>query len=140
MPGRSWLAEQLQVAMDVVEGGTALKTAAQFYRIPPSTLSDRVSGRSLTGKRGPPLVLSIEEEKALEDYMVQMADYGHPLSMEQLRLKVALHTQERPTPFTNGIRGPAWAHWFKKRHPNLALRQSQDLDVAQGQVFMPSKC
>ena len=75
-------------------------------------------------------MLSIEEENALEDYMVQMADYGHPLSMEQLRLKVALLTQERPTPFTNGSPGPAWARWFKKRHPNLALRQSQGLDVA----------
>ena len=68
--------------MDAVEGGAALKTAARFYGIPPSTLSDRVSGQSLIGKRRLPSVLSTEEEKALEDYMVQMADYGHLLSME----------------------------------------------------------
>ena len=50
-------------------------------------------------------MLSTKEEKALEDYMEQMANYGHPLSMEQLRLKVALLTQERSMPFTNGIPG-----------------------------------
>ena len=136
---RSWSVHQLQAAMDAVEGGAALKTAARFYGISPSTLSDRVSGRSLTGKRGPPSVLSTEEKNALEDYMVQMADYGHPLSIEQLRLKVALLTQERPTPFTNGIPGPAWARWFKKRHPNLALWQSQGLDVARAKGLCPAK-
>ena len=62
--------------------------------------------------------------------MIQMADFGHPLSIEQLRLKVALLTQERPTPFTNGILRPAWVRWFKKRHLALALCQSQGLDVA----------
>ena len=134
----SWSFQQLQATMDAVEDGAALKTAARFYGIPPSTLSDWISGRSLTGKRGPPSVLSTEEENALEDYMVQMADYGHPLSMEQLRLKVALLTQERPTPFTNGIPGPAWARWFKKRHPNLALRQSQGLDVARAKGLCPT--
>ena len=90
-----------------------------------------MTGQSLSGKRGLSLVLSTQEEKALEEYMVQMADIGHPLSMEQLRLKVALLTQEKSTPFTNGIPGPTWVHCFKKRHPNLALCQSYaNLDVA----------
>ena len=123
--------------MDAVEGGAPLKTAAHFYGIPPSTLSDRLSGRSLSGKHGPPTILSTEEEKVLEEYMIQMADLGHPLSMEQLRLKIALLTQERPTPFTNGVPGPAWVRWFKKRHLALSLRQSQGLDVARVKGLCP---
>ena len=110
-----------------------LKTASRFHGIPPNTLSDRLSGCSLSGKRGPPSVLSTQEEKVLEEYMIQMADLGHPLSMEQLRLKVALLTQEKPTPFTNGIPGPTWVRWFKKKHPALALQQSQGLDVARAE-------
>ena len=128
---------QLHAAMEAVEGGNPLKIAARFHGIPPSTLSDRLSGRSLSGKRGPPSVLSAEEEKMLEDYMIQMADLGHPLSLEQLRLKVALLTQERPMPFTNGVPGPAWVRWFKKRHPALSLWQSQGLDVARAKGLCP---
>ena len=123
--------------MDAVEGDAPLKMAACLYGIPPNTLSDHLSGHSLSGKRGPPSVLSSQEEKLLEEYVIQMANLGHPLSMELLRLKVALLTQERPTPFTNGIPGSAWVRWFKKRHHILALRQSQGLDVAQAKGLCP---
>ena len=35
-------------------------------------------------------MLTVDEEATLETYMIDMAEYGHPLSIEQLRLKVAL--------------------------------------------------
>ena len=50
-------------------------------------------------------MLTIDEEAILETYMIDMAHYSHPLSTEQLRLKVVLIIQERPTPFTDGIPG-----------------------------------
>ena len=59
-----------------------------------------------------------------------MQNCGHPLSMEDLRLKVALITQERVTPFRDGIPGDSWVRWFKKRHPDLTMRQSQGLEFA----------
>ena len=62
--------------------------------------------------------------------MVQMADHGLPLTIEQLKLKVALLTQERATPFLNGIPGYGWLHWFQKCHPTLTTRQSQGLEVS----------
>ena len=62
--------------------------------------------------------------------MREMADYGHPLTTKQLKLKVALLTQERPTPFTNGIPGYSWLMWFHNRHPNLTVRQSQRLEFS----------
>ena len=72
----------------------------------------------------PALVLKQEEEQSLESYMIKMADYGHSLTTEELRLKVALLTQEKVTPFKDGIPGNSWFIWFKKRHPNLTTRQS----------------
>ena len=69
-------------------------------------------------------MLSVEEEAALEKYMIDMAEYGHPLSIEQLRWKVALMTQERPTSFTDGIPGRGWLRWFKNRHLDLLVRQA----------------
>ena len=66
-----------------------------------------------------------------------MQDYGQPLSMQQLRLKVATITQERVTPFHDGIPGGSWVRWFKKRHPELTLRTSQGLDFARARGLYP---
>ena len=55
-------------------------------------------------------MLTVDEEATLETYMIDMAEYGHLLSIEQLRLKVALITQERPTPFIDGIPRRRWCH------------------------------
>ena len=116
--------------MEAIEGEACIKTAARFYGIPPSSLIDYLTGRCQGRKRGPPLVLTVDEEAALKTYMIDMANYGHPLSTEQLRLKVALMTQERPTPFTDGIPGRGWLRWFKKRHPDLTRRQAQGLEIS----------
>ena len=34
------------------------------------------------------------------------------------------------TPFRDGILAEGWLKWFKKRHPNLTLRQSEGLEFA----------
>jgi hypothetical protein len=58
-----------------------------------------------------------------------MQDLGFPLSISQVKLKVAMITQDRDTPFTDGIPGPSWLHWFKRRHPELSMRMAQGLDA-----------
>ena len=100
--------------MEAVEQGASIKTATRSYGIPPTSLTYHLIGRSQGKKREPPPVLTMQEESALEKYMTDMADYGHPLSIEHLRLKVALLTQERPTPFIDGIPRREWLRWFKK--------------------------
>jgi hypothetical protein len=59
------------------------------------------------------------------------------MTILQLRLKVALITQDRMTPFTNGIPGPRWLRWFKKRHPELSLRLAQGLDAKRARSLCP---
>ena len=61
--------------------------------------------------------------------MLEMARLAHPLTPTDLKLKVAKICQTRPTPFSDGILGKSWLHWFRKRHPNLVLRQSQVLEL-----------
>ena len=75
-------------------------------------------------------MLTNDEKNALEEYILKMQEYGLPLSMDQLHFKVAEMTQQRVTPFRDGILGNGWLKWFKKRHPNLTLRQSQGLEIA----------
>ena len=116
------------MAMEAIEAGELLCAVANFYGIPKTSLSDHVHGRTRTRKRGPTPLLKQEEEQALDN--IKMTDYGHPLTSEELRLKVALLTQERVTSFKDGIPGNSWFTWFKKRHPNLTTRQSQELEYS----------
>ena len=125
-----WTDKQLNSAMNLVESGVAISAVARHFDIPRSSLADYVEGRTRTRKRGPPTILNNNEERALESYMLSMVEYGHPLTIEQVRMKVALITQERPTPFTNGIPRHGWLRWFKKRHRNLTIRQSQGLEFS----------
>ena len=75
--------------MDAVEPGTAIAAASRYFGIPKTSLSNHVSGRIRGRKKGPRAVLKQEEEEALETYMRDMVDYGHPLTTEKLKLKVA---------------------------------------------------
>ena len=74
-------------------------------------------------------MLDTKEEVASKKYMLDMAEYGHSLSIEQLRLKVALMTQERATPFTDGIPRRRWLYWFKNIHLDITIRQVQGLEI-----------
>jgi hypothetical protein len=133
----TWSNATLKAAISAVERGGRLKTVARYFDIPPTSLSDHLHGRTLGRKRGPPTVLQPEEEIALTEYMAKMQQYGHPLSMQQLRLKVATITQERVTPFRGGLPGDSWVRWFKKRHPYLTLRSSQGLEFARAKGLCP---
>lgn len=57
-----------------------------------------------------------------------MVVIGHPQTLGQLKLKVAEVTQERPTPFHNGVLGLGWVKRFRLRHPNLALQVARALE------------
>jgi hypothetical protein len=114
-----------------------VKTVARYYDIPASSLAYHLHGRTLGRKKGPPTILKPDEEAALTTYMTQMQEYSHPLSMQQLHLKVATITHERVTSFRDGIPGDSWVRWFKKRHPNLTLRTSQGLEFARTRRLCP---
>jgi hypothetical protein len=87
-----WLDQTLQRALATVEAGGKIKTVARYYNIPSNSLSNHLYGRTLTHKEGPPTILTAAEESALTAYMNKMQDFGHPLSMQQLRMKVAMIT------------------------------------------------
>ena len=116
-----WTDAQMSAAMAAVERGAKIRAVARNFDIPASTLVDHVNGKILQRKKGPPTMLIQSEEKALEEYILKMQEYAYPLSMDQLRLKVAEMVQERVTPFCDGIPRNGWIKWFKKRNPNLIL-------------------
>jgi hypothetical protein len=132
-----WGDVALKSTMVALEAGRQVKTIARYFDIPPSSLSDHLYGRTLGRKRGPPIVLYKDEENALTTYMGKVQDYGHLLTMQQLCLKVATITQEKVTPFHEGILRRSWVRWFKLKHPDLTLRSSQGLEFVRAIGLCP---
>jgi hypothetical protein len=125
----NWTNAQLQGALRAHERGISVNGAATLYDIPRTTFCAHLTGTVLSRKRGATPVFTAAEEEQLVQYVIAMQNLGFPLSISQLKLKVAIMTQGRETPFTNGIPGPGWLRWFKRRHPELSLRLAQGLDA-----------
>ena len=70
--------------------------------------------------------LTIEEEKPIEEWIVQIDDYGWPPQLEYVR-EMALgfiqsHGIQKP------VLGWGWIMWFLDRHPLLVSRFMNRLD------------
>ena len=128
----NWINQQLEKAMDVItDEGMKVRKASRTFGIPVSSLRDHLYGKTIGRKRGAQPILQKNEEKKLVDYLFKMQDLGHPLTPGQLRLKVAQATQTREIPWSDvGVPGKSWLRSFKLRHPEIAARKSQPLEVA----------
>ena len=67
-----------------------------------------------------------------------MVRLGHPLSPNDLKLKVGEIFQTREIPFKHGILGGSWLKLFQQRHPTLVLRIPQPLEVNRARNLCPS--
>ena len=56
----------------------------------------------------------------------------------ELKSKVIEITQERWTPFRDGILGCRWLRWFRYHHPELMLRSAQGLEEGRARALTPS--
>ncbi|XP_051168142.1 uncharacterized protein LOC127285953 [Leptopilina boulardi] len=117
-------------ALKDVENGMTLSAASKLYNVPRTTLWDKYHGRSpVERKMGPECVLSKEEETLLVQWMFDVGKCGFPVTKEQLLDSVQLLVKElkKSTCFTNGRPGRAWYDAFRKRHPEISQRVSQNL-------------
>jgi len=90
-------------AIAVVEVDSTIAIAVRVYGIPPSFLCDHIHGRTTQRKKGRQGVLTLEEETGLVKWMLNMQDRAHPVSILEFKSKVTEITQERWTPFKDGI-------------------------------------
>jgi hypothetical protein len=95
-------------------------------------------GLTLSRKQGRKLVLTAKEEEKVVNYIHSMVRLGHPISLTELRIKVAEATQLCQTPFTDGIPGPGWLRWFRNWYPKVSLRLLQGLNAGRAKGLCPS--
>ena len=132
-----WSNEALRLAIEALDEGGAWSEVSAKYKIPRSSIRDHVIGRIIGRKMGPKTVLSTNEEQKLCDYISLIVSWGHPMTPLQLKNKVVETTQDRLTPFKDGIHGRFWIKWFKLRYPELVLRVSQGLDQRKAKGLNP---
>lgn len=70
---------------DVRVRGLSIQKSAKKWGIKRTTLKDRLSGRvEINRRRGPPLILTKQEENQFTDWLIVMTNQGFSLSKESL--------------------------------------------------------
>lgn len=127
--GNQWTEEEMKGAIqDVEDNSFSIRGVAKKWGIPASSLTYWLSGLTTTKTKGPPTVLSLEEELEVVQWCKDLAQLGCGLEVLQLKSHVAHIFQTRPNQFKNGLLGRSWWVGFRKRHPDLTLRTAESLD------------
>lgn len=129
--------EDVYSALEEIDKGSTIAASARKYGIPRSTLSEKRSGRHPIERRmRPDTVLSQEEDNLLEKWILHIADAGFPTSKEQLldSVQMILNKSKRQTIFTDNRPGRKWYQGFRRRHPLVVEKESQNLNGARASV------
>lgn len=132
-----WTEEQLVDAMNAVRNGMPPYRAANMYNIPRRTLRNHLESGSIKKKLGRHPILSEGQERELVRRIVRLCDVGMPLTPKILRKSVYEFANENNIRhnFSNlkKIAGKKWLKCFYSRHPDIAKRRAQKLNLARAQ-------
>lgn len=125
----------MQNALAAVRNGMPVKTAANNFKVPRTTLLYKFKGiNPESRKMGPATIFLPEEEDLLVKWVLQMAKSGFPISKENFLSSVSKLSQELKKPFKNNIPGRKWYERFLQRHPEISLRTPQNLTMSRSSV------
>ena len=88
---------------DVEDNCFSIRGAAKKWGIPSSSLTYWLSGLTTKKTRGPPTILSLQEEMEVVQWCKDLAQLGCGLEVIQLKSQVAHIYQTRPNPLKNGL-------------------------------------
>lgn len=133
-----WTQQQLTQAMDAVRKDKwAVRRAADTFGVPRRTLRNHLASGNSTKVTGRKPVLSVEQELELCRRIHRLADVGMPITPKIVKRTVFTFCtmNEIKNPFNNNV-GSAGRKWFKlfmQRHPDVAIRKSQNLNPSRAQ-------
>ena len=127
-PNKKISQETLRQVLDNIQlRRQSLHAAAEFYEIPKSTLSDHLTGKSLSTRKGPEPHLGKEFEDRLDalfGWLTKMARCGYGQGKEQLfnRIQQVLKRLGTPNPFQDYRPTEMWYRLFMGHYPHLSRR------------------
>lgn len=134
---RNYSDKDVYSALEDIEKGATIAASARKYGIPRSTLSEKRSGRHpIEHRMGPDTVLSQAEENLLQQWIFHVGDAGFPITKDQLldSVKMILNKAKRDTIFTDNRPGRKWYEGFRRRHPRISEKESQNLNGGRASV------
>lgn len=130
--------ENLRKALEEVKNGAKIRETCRAYGVPRSTLQDRIKGRvsDKPRKMGPDPFLTLESEKRIVDWLIQLAKCGFPIKKQELLNTVQKIVLEEKvtTPFKNGKPGQRWYSSFLLRHPQISARTAESIDTSRAKL------
>ncbi|KAB0804870.1 hypothetical protein PPYR_01840 [Photinus pyralis] len=114
---------------DIKSGKKTIRQAAECYKIPKSTLHDKIKKKK-TKKHGGQTKLSSEEEKMIADGIIKFCEWGFPMTRGDIRLLVKgyLYGQGKKIKiFKDNFPGPEWFYKFLQRQNILTERFAQNI-------------
>lgn len=100
-------------------------------------LFNKITGKTLLGKKpGPSTVLLPEEELTIEKWVFGLAVRGFPVTKRQLlrSIQLYLNINKRKTVFNHNLPGRKWYDSFRRRHPRISEKISQNLTIRRAAV------
>ncbi|CAI6374170.1 unnamed protein product [Macrosiphum euphorbiae] len=116
--------------------GSSKKGAAKLFNVSRSTLQFRLKNPDGKTTCGPSTILTADEEKLSETWILESCKKGFPQSKEHLQLSVKqfLDNDNRPNPFKNNLPGVGWYKAFMNRHPSISVKTSEHVTGASANV------
>lgn len=116
-------------------GQPNLRAAADKFEVPYTTLRDRWKGNHKAAHEAHEgqMLLTIEEERALVEWMKKDAEEGHPWTKVKLKMRVCDLTGREDPP------SETWVRSFHERHSDvLHFRTTSGLDPIRAKCFNPT--
>lgn len=126
----------VQCALQALVTGVSYRKASKEYSILVGVLHRLKKNEGLEVKKGPPTLLTSEEELEIVNWILHRAATGIPATADELKDSVEDYVKaiNRDNPFKNDRPGRHWFEGFKKRHPNIIYRTAQSLELVRANV------
>ncbi|KAJ8349327.1 hypothetical protein SKAU_G00244570 [Synaphobranchus kaupii] len=118
-------------AVEACKEGMSVRQAVRLYKVPRSTLADRVNGRVTHGAvSGPGQLLSKSDELSLVRYCQYMASHGHPKN-QCFTFGTSIRRERDPN--AQPLSHTWWRNFRQRHHVDLTMRTPEIIDrVAKG--------
>lgn len=117
--------KKLQLCLGAVRNKVMTqRQAAEYYRIPRSTIKNKLKNK-FPSKPGHPNTFSEAEESVFSAHIIRLSEFGFPVNELDFRfaVKAYLASQGRTVcHFKNNMPGRDWVKLYLQRHPELSVR------------------
>lgn len=131
----SWSEEDLLQAVRAIENGLSIRSAGKQFKIPESTLRNRLKVNDFEKKgMGPGAQLGADAEKKLSRHIQKLQTVGFAPTQRNVRnlaydLAESLNKENTFNKETK-MAGKVWFSSFMRRHPELSVRKAQGISRA----------